>query len=113
MIIRLTADVYTLLECIVNIRVHLNVEVLFLSHNNVTISDSLSDPISEWITNYGIGNITKPRSRNFENITFIWDVEWSLRVFINLLEYKLNPKARILRYMEDFDIIVLDTTKRI
>ena len=81
----LTADVHTVLEGLVNRGVHFNQQVLFLSHILVAIDYRLVHPVAERITNDSVGNVAKPRPRNFIDVTLIWDEEWSSLVLVDLL----------------------------
>ena len=104
----LTADVDAVLECSIDVWVHLDVEVLFLGHDGVAICYLLSDPIGEGVANHGIGDIAQPRSRNLENVSLVWDVARSVLVLVDLLEDLLHPETVVLRDVEDFYIVALD-----
>ena len=54
---KLTADIHASLERSVDVRVHLNVEVLLLGHGSFAICYLLPDPVIERVTDHGIGNI--------------------------------------------------------
>ena len=94
---KLTADVHASLERSVDVRVHLDVEVLFLGHDGVAICYLLPDPVGKVVTDHGISDIAQPSSRDLENISFIWDVARSVLVLVDLLEYLLHPEAVVLR----------------
>ena len=104
----LTAYVDASLERTVDVWVHLDVEVLLVSHGGVTICYLLPDPIGEGVANHGIGDIAQPRSRYLENVSLVWDVAWSVLVLVDLLEDLLHPETVVLRDVEDLDIVALD-----
>ena len=108
MVIVLTADVDAGLERSVDVWIHLDVKVLLLGQDGVTISYFLPDPIGECITDHGVGDIAQPRSRNLENVSLVWDVPWSVLVLVDLLENLLQPETVVLRDVEHFDIVALD-----
>ena len=97
-----------MLECIVNIRIHLDIEVLLLSHYGITISYLLPNPIGECVTDYSIGDIAQPRSWDLKDVTLVRYVAWSILVLIDLLEDLLQPETVVLRDVEDLDIVALD-----
>ena len=109
----LTAYVDTSLERSVDVWVHLDVEVLLLSHGGVAICYLLPDPVVEVIADYGIGDITQPCSRDFENVPLVWNVPWGVLVLVDLLKDLFYPKAFVLGDVEDLDVVALDAVEQV
>ena len=109
----LTADVDALLEGLVYLGIHLDVKVLLLGHNMITVSYCLPDPIMERIADNGVSDIAEPCARNLEDVTLVWDVEWSSLVLVDLLQYELHLETLVLGHTYHLDVVALDTMKPI
>ena len=101
------------MERAINVRIHLDIEILLLSHGIVAIDYLMLDPIGERVSDYGIGNTTKPCSGDFEDIPLIRYVARSILVLVDLFKYFLNPKIIVLRDVEYLDVVTLDAKERV
>ena len=99
------------MEGLVNLGIHLDVQVLFLGHNMVAVCYCLPDPIVEGVADDGVGDIAEPCARNFEDVTLVWDVEWSSLVLVDFLQYELHLETLVLRHAYHLDVVALDTMK--
>ena len=107
---KLTADVDTTVECLRNLRVHLNEELLLLGELFVTTCNLILHPGFEWCTQNGIRDIDQPLAGNFMHVPVIWKIVTDPWVLLGCLEYTLNTQVLILWHIHDFDIIAVDAT---
>ena len=108
-ILALTADVHAVREGTVDRRVHFNQQFLFLSHVMITVRYCLVHPIAEGVPNDGVGNVAKPGSWDFINVSLIWDEERCSLVLIDLLQYEFHFETFVLGHHKHLDVVARDT----
>ena len=89
----LTADSCRVGECLVDAWVHLNIQIFLNGQRAVSVVDSITDPVSKWLTDHGSCHIGYPLFRETEKLlSFLRVVLKAIGMLIEKLKNMLNCK---------------------
>ena len=89
-------------------RIHLDHDLLLLSHQGVPFFNLLRDPCPEVITNHGSTNIHNPLFGNLREVLWIWEVIGDLRPCADEVGDTLERQILILRNVDGLDLRVVE-----
>ena len=89
-------------------RIHLDHNLLLLSHQGVPFFDLLRDPCPKVITNHGSTNIHNPLFGDLREVLWIWEVIGDLRPCADEVGDTLERQILILRNVDGLDLTVVE-----
>ena len=81
----LTADIGRFMECLCDLWIKLDYQILFESHLIIALFDLLRDPSSEWITQEGVDHVDYELTGQLMSITLVWEMlahSFALQAFL-------------------------------